>query len=66
MTLVFTLITKARRFLHQEEGAVTIDWVVLTAAVIGMTLIVTTTINQALYEQAANVIAAKVENSATR
>jgi hypothetical protein len=66
MSLVFTLATKARQFLRQTDGAVTIDWVVLTAAVIGMTLIVTTTINQALYEQAANVIAAKVENSASR
>ena len=25
-----------RRFLHEERGAVTIDWVVLTAAIIGI------------------------------
>ena len=29
-------ITRLRQFLRSEDGAVTVDWVVLTAAVIGL------------------------------
>ena len=29
------------RFLHSESGAVTVDWVVLTAAIVGLGLAVT-------------------------
>ena len=27
---------KLRKFRHEEDGAVTVDWVVLTAAVVGL------------------------------
>ncbi|WP_417808393.1 hypothetical protein [Thioclava sp.] len=30
------LIKDCRNFLHSEDGAVTVDWVVLTAAVVGL------------------------------
>ncbi|MFN3643388.1 MAG: hypothetical protein ACK4TB_10760 [Gemmobacter sp.] len=33
-------IRAARRFLRSDLGAVTVDWVVLTAAVIGMAMLV--------------------------
>ena len=32
------------RFLHGEDGAVTVDWVVLTAAIVGLALVVLTPI----------------------
>ena len=31
-----SLIKDCRNFLHSEDGAVTVDWVVLTAAVVGL------------------------------
>lgn len=34
------LIQKLRDFLREEDGAVTVDWVVLTAAVVAMGMIV--------------------------
>ena len=36
-----TFISRLRRFLSRENGAVTVDWVVLTAAVIGIAFAVT-------------------------
>jgi Flp pilus assembly pilin Flp len=32
------------RFLSQEDGAVTVDWVVLTAAIVGMGAVVISTV----------------------
>ena len=33
-----------RKFLENEDGAVTVDWVVLTAAIVGLGVLVITTI----------------------
>ena len=39
----------AKRFLADETGAVTVDWVVLTAAIVGLgTVVITTVANGAL------------------
>jgi hypothetical protein len=43
------------RFAKDESGAVTVDWVVLTAAVVGMVLTVFTIITQASVSVGANV-----------
>ena len=32
------MTTAFRKFLRREEGAVTVDWVVLTAAVVGLAI----------------------------
>jgi Flp pilus assembly pilin Flp len=41
-------MTMFSRFLHDETGAVTVDWVVLTAAVVGLGLIVFTYVRPAV------------------
>ncbi len=41
-TTLTTLTSRLDRFQSDETGAVTVDWVVLTAAVIGMGMIVLT------------------------
>ena len=38
------MLTRIKNFIRDEDGAVTIDWVVLTAAIISMGLIVLTSI----------------------
>jgi Flp pilus assembly pilin Flp len=35
-----TMTSKVQAFLKSEDGAVTVDWVVLTAAIVGLALIV--------------------------
>ncbi len=35
-------------FVHSESGAVTVDWVVLTAAIVGLGLAVTNTVSDGL------------------
>ncbi|NNE86701.1 MAG: hypothetical protein HKN27_01385 [Silicimonas sp.] len=37
-------MTKVMQFLNAEDGAITVDWVVLTAAIIGLGLVVVTII----------------------
>lgn len=36
---------KMKRFSHDEDGAVTVDWVVLTAAIVGLAVVAFTTIS---------------------
>jgi Flp pilus assembly protein TadG len=55
-----------KRFLRHEDGAITVDFVVLTAAMIFMVMGVFTIITPAAYEQAATNINAKVEDAASR
>jgi Flp pilus assembly pilin Flp len=38
------LFKMTRKFRNDEEGAVTVDWVVLTAAIVGMGVAVMTTV----------------------
>ena len=40
-----TLAANARTFAADEQGAVTVDWVVLTAALVGLGLAVMTVVN---------------------
>ena len=54
------------RFVRDEDGAITVDFVVLTAAMIFMVLGVFTIITPTLYENVAVGIEAKVEEAASR
>lgn len=56
-------VNLAKRFQKDEDGAVTVDWVVLTAAVVGLGLIVLALVRPAI-ENAGNVIAADINNAA--
>lgn len=46
------IMTKFSAFLKDEAGAVTVDWVVLTAAVVGLGLIVFTSVRPAVSDLA--------------
>ena len=41
-----------KAFASDESGAVTVDWVVLTAAIVGLGLVVMTTVGAAIKDQA--------------
>ncbi len=41
------LITLLKSFARDEDGAVTVDWVVLTAAIVGLGIAVLTTVGDA-------------------
>lgn len=45
----------ARRFLQDEDGAVTVDWVVLTAAVVGLGLVIAPTVGQSTFDLAGEI-----------
>ena len=44
-----------KAFASDESGAVTVDWVVLTAAIVGLGLVVMTTVGTAIKTQATNI-----------
>jgi Flp pilus assembly pilin Flp len=48
-------MTKFSAFLKDEAGAVTVDWVVLTAAVVGLGLVVFTFVRPAVTNLAADI-----------
>ncbi|MBL9049112.1 MAG: hypothetical protein JNK19_03255 [Tabrizicola sp.] len=48
-------MTKFSAFLKDETGAVTVDWVVLTAAVVGLGLLIFTLIRPAVSDLAAGI-----------
>jgi Flp pilus assembly pilin Flp len=48
-------MTKFSAFLNDETGAVTVDWVVLTAAVVGLGLVVFTFITPAVSQLATDI-----------
>ena len=50
-----TTMTKFSAFLKDEAGAVTVDWVVLTAAVVGLGLLIFTFIRPAVSSLAAGI-----------
>ena len=39
------------RFLSCEKGAITVDWVVLTAAIVGLLFIIVQVLNESLIQQ---------------
>ena len=43
-----TVISRIRTFGADETGAVTVDWVVLTAAIVGLGMVVMTTLSTPL------------------
>lgn len=51
---------KTRKFASSEAGAVTVDWVVLTAALCGLILTLFTILTQTLYEDAATGISERI------
>jgi Flp pilus assembly pilin Flp len=48
-------MTKFSAFLNDETGAVTVDWVVLTAAVVGLGLVVFTFVQPAISTLASDI-----------
>lgn len=58
-------MTKFSAFLNDETGAVTVDWVVLTAAVVGLGLVVFTFIQPAISTLASN-IELEIDSAGTR
>jgi Flp pilus assembly pilin Flp len=58
------LLNILKNFHNDEAGAVTVDWVVLTAAIVGLGLVVMTTVSGGL-KTAASAIATDVTGSVT-
>jgi len=52
-----------KRFKNEESGAVTVDWVVLTGAVVGLGIIIANTMGGSI-QTAADSVAADVEANA--
>ena len=48
-------MTKFSAFLNDEAGAVTVDWVVLTAAIVGLGLVVFTFVQPAISQLASDI-----------
>lgn len=59
------LLNLFKSFKNDESGAVTVDWVVLTAALVGLGMAVIATLSPAINETAA-VIAADLTAASTR
>ena len=54
-----------KNFRNDEDGAVTVDWVVLTAAIVLLGLIVGTTVRNAAIDKTGDIIADIGKTSAT-
>ena len=52
-----TFLNTFKTFARDESGAVTVDWVVLTAAIVGLGLVVMTTVSNGLKTAASNISA---------
>ena len=57
------LLNILKNFRNDEDGAVTVDWVVLTAAVVGIGLVVASTVKSGL-ETAASTIKGDITTTA--
>lgn len=55
-----------KRFAQCERGAVTVDWVVLTAALVGLALGLFTVITEGHFQNAANAINMDIAEAARR
>ena len=60
------LTAALRRFARDEGGAVTVDWVVLTAALVGIVMSLFTFLTDEIYENAGLRIAEDVTEAASR
>jgi Flp pilus assembly pilin Flp len=52
---MLTLRKLLKSFSSDESGAVTVDWVVLTAAIVGLGLVVMNTVGPAVQDVATNI-----------
>jgi Flp pilus assembly pilin Flp len=59
-------MNSVRLFLRDEDGAITVDWVVLTAALIGVVMAIFVVLTPAVYEDAAQRIREDVDTAAER
>ena len=50
------LLNIFKNFRNDESGAVTVDWVVLTAAIVGLGLVIMTTVSTGLQTAATSVV----------
>jgi hypothetical protein len=57
---------RVRGFADSEDGAVTVDWVVLTALIVGMSLALFTILTDAVFETAAAGVADNVTEAGQR
>lgn len=55
-----------KRFAADESGAVTVDWVVLTAAVVGIGVLLFSILTPTLFEQGGIAIADAINTAASR
>lgn len=65
-TLTTSLKTRLAGFSRSEDGAVTVDWVVLTAAVCGLAMIIVNVLQPALFDNGGSAIASYVAEAAQR
>jgi Flp pilus assembly pilin Flp len=57
------LLNILKRFKNDESGAVTVDWVVLTGAVVGLGIIIANTMGGSITTAAGNVGTDVIDNS---
>jgi Flp pilus assembly pilin Flp len=57
------LLNIFKSFKNDESGAVTVDWVVLTGAVVGLGIIISTTMGDSIQDAADLVAADVIENA---
>jgi hypothetical protein len=60
MQQFYAPMAQIKRFFESEDGAVTVDWVVLTASVVGLGLIVISIVNGALIDENGTAIAESI------
>lgn len=51
-----TLLNIFKSFANDEAGAVTVDWVVLTAAIVGLGMVVMTTVGGGIEDLGAKIV----------
>ncbi|KZY33118.1 hypothetical protein A3731_20965 [Roseovarius sp. HI0049] len=52
------MITRAKTFLNDESGAVTVDWIVLSAAVVGLGVAAVDTVEEGINALASDIATA--------
>ena len=57
------LLNIFKSFKNDESGAVTVDWVVLTGAVVGLAIIIGTTVRTGINTAATNIASDVISNS---
>jgi hypothetical protein len=65
MTTGPNVLRRFRRFALHQDGAVTVDWVVMTAAVCGLAILVTNIITESIFSDAGDAMSANIEEAGT-